>query len=194
MKKTFTAILLLSAPAAFAWDCSYWSQSTDPKAECYKAPGPLSIQTQTQQQSQQTAASASASANNAGNSQITNFSSPRQAPSIGQGSFAIQGCGVAGNAGGSQSSGAAFLGFAFTPQQCYDFMLAQAYASVGAERAACEVLNKSKAGRRAEKRGVVLPICSTPILPPASPPVSINVQPANCTEQTDRAFKQCVKK
>jgi len=88
----------------------------------------------------------------------------RQAPAIGQGSFAIQGCGVAGNAGGSSAGGAAFLGVGFTSAQCYDFMLAQAFASVGEQQAACAVLNVSKAGRRAAKRGVVLPTC-TPVAP-----------------------------
>jgi len=88
----------------------------------------------------------------------------RQAPAIGQGSFAIQGCGVAGNAGGSSAGGAAFLGVGFTSAQCYDFMLAQAFASVGEHQAACAVLNVSKAGRRAAKRGVVLPTC-TPVAP-----------------------------
>lgn len=36
----FAIMLVLSALAspAFAWDCNYWSQSTDPKAECYKPP------------------------------------------------------------------------------------------------------------------------------------------------------------
>jgi len=88
----------------------------------------------------------------------------RQAPAIGQGSFAIQGCGVAGNAGGSSAGGAAFLGVGFTSAQCYDFMLAQAFASVGEQQAACAVLNVSRAGRRAAARGVVLPTC-TPVAP-----------------------------
>lgn len=127
---------------------------------------------------------------------VTNVN-PRQAPAVGQGSFAIQGCGVAGNAGGSNTNGAAFLGIAFTPAQCYDFQLAQAYQSLGAYRAACEVLNKSRAGRRAEKRGVELPVCYAP--DPVTPPVPTTVvieKPAECPAcpDCDKAFKQCVAK
>ena len=151
------------------------------------------------------AATGTASANNSGVSQ--SVVTERSAPSLGQGSFAIQGCGVAGNAGASQPGGAAFLGFGFTPEQCYDFQLAQAYASLGAYKSACEVLNASRAGQRAKKRGVALPECSPPAPPvvaPAAPPVVVNVTPAAggaaqadapaCAEATSRAFRKCVSK
>lgn len=141
-------------------------------------------------------AGSTATSSSGGNSQSLSIANPRQAPAVAQGSFAIQGCGVAGNLGGSNTSGAGFLGFGFTPSQCYDFMLAQAYQALGAYQAACNVLNESKAGRRAAKRGVVLPSCEVPapVAPPA--PVVVNVTPpaADCTAQVDRAFKQCVAK
>jgi hypothetical protein len=136
------------------------------------------------------------------NQTTTTISNPRQAPALGQGSFAIQGCPVAGNAGGSNTNGAAFLGIAFTPAQCYDFMLAQSYQALGAYRAACEVLNTSKAGRRAKKRGVELPVCypPDPIVPPAPAPllpaaITIEVKDdAKCDEKVNRVFERCVSK
>jgi len=77
----------------------------------------------------------------------------------------IQGCGVGGNVGGSNVRGAAFLGVAFTPRECYLYMQAQAYAAVGQDQAACEVLNHTKAAKRLHEEGMDLPAC----LPP--PPV-----------------------
>lgn len=117
----------------------------------------------------ESAASSGSSSSSGGNSQSLSMDNPRQAPAISQGSFAIQGCGVAGNLGGSNTSGAGFLGFGFTPEQCYDFMLAQAFQSLGAYEAACKVLNASRAGKRAAERGVTLPKCTPPAaLPPAA--------------------------
>lgn len=145
-----------------------------------------------------TSASGTATASNAGNAQTV--LTERSAPALGQGSFAIQGCAVAGNAGGSQTGGGAFLGFGFTPEQCYDFQLAQAYASLGAYKSACEVLNASRAGQRAKKRGVSLPECAPPAPTPPAPAPQINVTvppavaPADCTAEVDRAFKKCVAK
>ncbi len=112
-----------------------------------------------------------------------------QAPSIGQGSFAITGCSVAGNAGGSGPGWSGFLGFGFTPSQCYDFMLAQAYQSIGEKKAVCDILKNSKAGKRQAKRGVVLPEC-VPVPPEVktvvveAPPktVYVEVPPAKISE------------
>lgn len=111
----------------------------------------------------------------------------RQAPSIGQGSFAISGCGVAGNIGGSNTSGAAFLGLGWTPAQCYDFMLAQAYQAVGETKAACEVLNKSKAGQRAARRGIKLPDCE-PQYVVVEVPAEVDMSQYATKEALDRAF------
>lgn len=38
MKIAIILAATLAATSAHAWDCSYWSQSTNPAAECYKAP------------------------------------------------------------------------------------------------------------------------------------------------------------
>jgi hypothetical protein len=82
-----------------------------------------------------------ASADNTGNTQSTNVTYPRQAPSIGQGSLAIAGCGAGGNAGGSNTRGAAFLGIAFTPRDCKLLLAAAAYQAIGMADAACEMVN-----------------------------------------------------
>jgi hypothetical protein len=140
-----------------------------------------------------------ASSNSGGNSLSVNEQHPRQAPGLAQGSFAIVGCGVAANAGGSAPGGAGFLGFGFTPQQCYDFMLANAYCTAGATAACCEVLNSSKAGRRAAKRGVRLPECRPPAAEPApqpQPPVIVTVpccdKPEPCPPD-NRCYEKCEK-
>lgn len=38
VKLAFIALSLAMLAPAYAWDCSYWSQSSDPNAECYKPP------------------------------------------------------------------------------------------------------------------------------------------------------------
>lgn len=149
-------------------------------------------------------ADADATSNSGGNSLTVNESNPRQAPGLAQGSFAIVGCGFAANAGGSAPGGAGFLGFGFTPEQCYDFMLANAYCTAGATAACCEVLNSSKAGRRAAKRGVRLPECRPPVAEPApqpQPPVIVTVPccdkpepppPQECPPD-NRCYEKCDK-
>jgi len=119
--------------------------------------------------------------NSGGNVQNTVYEQVRQAPSVAQGSFAISGCGVAGNVGGSNSHGAAFLGVGFTTDECYLFIQAQAYQAVGQTKAACEVLNHTKAAERLVKKGMMLPLCEQPApvvvteKAPASPPVVVVV-------------------
>lgn len=132
--------------------------------------------------------SSDASSNSGGNSLTVNESHPRQAPGLAQGSFAIIGCGIAANAGGSGPGGGGFLGFGFTPEQCYDFMLANAYCTAGATQACCEVLNASKAGKRAKSRGVTLPVCSPPQQTPPAPtpepqPPTIVIVPQPCCDK-----------
>jgi len=92
------------------------------------------------------------------------YSEARNAPSMGQGSFAISGCAVGGNAGGSNTSGSAFLGFGWTPLECYKFMLAQAYQAIGEKQAVCDILRKTKAGEALIKEGVELPTCEPEII------------------------------
>ena len=114
----------------------------------------------------------------------------QQAPAIGQGSFAISGCSVAGNAGASGPGGAGFLGFGWTPAQCYDFMLAQAYQSIGEKKAVCDILKNTKAGKRQAKRGITLPECEPEVVvvpvvtAPAPEPktVYVEVPPAKISE------------
>lgn len=117
----------------------------------------------------------------------------RSAPALGQGSFALAGCGAGGNVGGSNSSGAAFLGFGFTPAECYAFMLAQSYEAIGETVAACQVLNTTNAAKRAAKRGAKLPACEPKVVAVAAPVV---VPPADYVtqEQLDRAFKKSLEK
>ena len=101
----------------------------------------------------------------------------KQAPAIGQGSFAIYGCNVGGNAGASGPGWAGFLGFGFTPEQCYDFMLAQAYQSIGEKKAVCDILRNSKAGKRQEKRGITLPECLPEAPQTVVVPVPVDLSP-----------------
>jgi hypothetical protein len=186
--------------------------TTAPTPTPTQAQGQAQVQGQHQGQGQeQTANSASSAVSTAsaqggagGNSQASSAGqtviTERSAPALGQGSFAIQGCGVAGNAGHSGTGGASFLGFGFTPAQCYDFQLAQAYAALGAYASACDVLNRSAAGKRAQKRGVSLPTCSAPPVaehpitaqPPS--PVVVNVEPALPAPACTKAVRQCGRK
>lgn len=135
-------------------------------------------------------ANSDASSNSGGNALTVNENQVRQAPGLAQGSFAIIGCGFAANAGGSGAGGAGFLGLGFTPEQCYDFMLANAYCTAGATQACCEVLNASKAGRRAAARGVSLPVCRPPAHEPPAPapepqaPIVV-VVPGQCCDKPD---------
>jgi hypothetical protein len=148
-----------------------------------------------------TGGNSDASSNSGGNSLTVNERHVRQAPGLAQGSFAIVGCGVAANAGASNVGGAGFLGFGFTPSQCYDFMLANAYCTAGATEACCEVLNNSKAGRRASKRGVRLPECRHPEPPAPEPccqqapqPPPIVVVPQQCCDKPECDDNRCYEK
>lgn len=148
-------------------------------------------------------ANSDASSNSGGNALTVNENQVRQAPGLAQGSFAIIGCGVAGNVGGSSPGGAGFLGLGFTPEQCYDFMLANAYCTAGATQACCEVLNTSKAGKRAASRGVRLPECRPPAneptpVPQPQPPVVVvtpccdKPEPPPCPPD-NRCYDKCDK-
>lgn len=115
----------------------------------------------------------------------------RQAPSTAQGSFAISGCSVAGNAGGSSIRGSAFLGFGWTPQECYKFMLAQAYQSIGEKKAVCDILRNTKVGKRLERDGVELPDCEPKVVVIATPvaPEPVDLSPYATKEELNRAFR-----
>lgn len=167
--------------------------------------GQAQRQTQGQAQGQHQTASSdqsqTQSANNEGNTQSTTVETNhvRQAPSLAQGVVMPVGCGVGGNAGGSNTNGAGFLGIAFTPAECYAFMLAASYASLGMIDSACEVLNTTKAAKRAF--GDNAPACKTVIAmtsTAASTSTAQTVEPiaeapptrAEVDEKIDRAFKQ----
>lgn len=90
---------------------------------------------------------------------------PQMAPAVGQGSLLISGCSAGGNAGGSSVHGAAFLGFGWTPHDCYLFYQAQAYLAVGEKKTACEVLNHTHAMQKLVKEGITLPSCEPPPMP-----------------------------
>jgi hypothetical protein len=196
--KLMAVSLLMVCGSAHAWDCNNpanWSLDV-PGNECYhKGPNPnlptgttnenSQSQSQAQHQGQSQSSSNSntnsnnASATNNGNAQTVITQTARQAPSVGQGSFAIGGCAMAGNAGGSNIHGSAFLGFAFTPEECYEFLLAQAYQAVGQSAASCDVLNHLKAAERAAKKGVRLPDC----YPPPAPPEAVVAPTPQVTEK-----------
>ena len=122
------------------------------------------------------------------------YTEAKQAPSVAQGSFAISGCSVGGNAGGSNIHGSAFLGFGWTPQECYKFMLAQAYQSIGEKKAVCDILKNTKVGKRLERDGVKLPECVEQVVivaTPVAPQVDLTpyAKTEEVNEKIDRAFR-----
>lgn len=117
----------------------------------------------------------------------TTYQQVRQAPSIAQGSFAISGCSVGGNAGGSNKNGAAFLGFGWTPKECYAFMLAQAYQSIGQYKAVCDILRNTKTGKRLERDGIELPECLPEIVVVPAP---VDLSEYATKEELNRAFEK----
>ena len=122
----------------------------------------------------ESASSAEASANNAGNSQNVTFADAREAPGVAQGAVVIPTCGAGGNAGGSSTQGAAFLGLAYVPAKCYDLMYAGAYAALGQVQAACDILKGGKFGKRAKRNGITLPeVCEGPTVPAAPEAVDL---------------------
>jgi hypothetical protein len=133
-----------------------------------------------------------AQAINEGVEQAVQFSYPRQAPAVAQGSIALAGCGAAGIAAGSNTHGAAFLGLAWVTRECHGWTLAQTYAALGYIKAACEVANSQKAARRAQKRGATLPDCDAlpvqPVAPaPAEPaPAVVVVQTPDLSQYVTR--------
>lgn len=135
------------------------------------------------------------SANNEGNSLSVTNEAVRQAPSVAQGSFAIAGCAAAGNAGGSNKNGSAFLGFGFTSSECYLYLTAQAYAALGQTETACAIVNQTRAAKRLVKQGIKLPPCRYEVpapLPAAD--LSKYATKEDVSEAVTRAFKSAQKK
>ena len=121
----------------------------------------------------------------------TTYHQVRQAPAIAQGSFAISGCSVAGNAGGSNQHGAAFLGIGWTPKECYAFMLAQAYQSIGQYKAVCDILRNTKTGKRMERDGIELPECLPEVVVVPAP---VDLTKYATKEELNRAFQKSMEK
>ena len=113
-----------------------------------------------------------------GNQQTLAYTERRQAPSVGQGGISVPACGAGGNAGGSNTGGAAFLGLAFTPRDCKLLLAASAYQALGMYDAACEMVNGVSVVRaRWRELGVSAPSCE--VKPPepvavAAPSVVVN--------------------
>jgi hypothetical protein len=85
------------------------------------------------------------------------------ANTVGLGTQIITGCGVSGQAGGSNTRGSAILGVGFTTSECYAYIEAQAFHAIGDEYDACLVLHSTDAAKRTEKRlGHPLGACEPP--------------------------------
>lgn len=158
------------------------------------AGGNASTGPQSQDQSQ------NASADNAGNTQTLHqtYEQVRQAPSVGQGSIIPPACGAGGNAGGSNSTGAAFLGFSWVTADCHRYITAQNYLALGMPEFACEILNTTKTSKRVvSELGIELPACgkAKEKQPDAVPTVVVvpTVDPG-VDAKIERAFKQTVSK
>lgn len=64
----------------------------------------------------------------------------RSAPSLAQGGLFIGDCGAGGNAGGSNTHGAGFLGLVWTPGDCKLLLAAQAFHAIGMSDEACRMV------------------------------------------------------
>lgn len=125
-----------------------------------KAEGGDAQSTADASQSQTQSSVSGAEATNAGNSQSVNTKVERSAPSLGQGGLYNSGCGAGVNGGGSSPGGAGFLGATWTTHDCYLFLLAQRYEAIGMPDTACDVLNSTRAARKAfERLGIEPPDC-----------------------------------
>lgn len=135
--------------------------------------------------SSQSQSAAGGNANNTGNAQAVSINHVRNAPGIAQGSLMPSGCGAAANAGGSNTGGAAFLGFAFTTNECYSFLLAQHLTAIGMTDSACDVLMSTKAATKAYRRAnLPKPKCDTP------DPVKPVVQPTVVVLEADKGVSR----
>jgi hypothetical protein len=80
-----------------------------------------------------------------------NYHHERSAPSVVQGSIYAGQCVSAGNAGGSNTGGSAFLGLSFTPYECHLARQAAAYEAAGDTYTACEIRRRSPSMQRLKK-------------------------------------------
>jgi hypothetical protein len=177
---------------------SYSTATANPSASS------LSTQTQTASSSTTNAntVSAASDSSSGGNTQQTSFRAPQNAPAVATAPAPIVGCGASASGGGSNTGGAAVLGFAWTTRECQGWTLASAYAALGDRVTACRVLNAQNTARRAKRRGVTLPDCETLTVPPSEvvrlidtpPDLSSYVRKEDLREVADRITRQMVHK
>lgn len=148
-------------------------------------------------------AAATATASSGGNT--LSVVQVRQAPALAQGGLYLAGCGFAGNAGGSQASGAAFLGLQFITPGCHDLMQIQNEAAFGNVKTACELNRLTRQGQRnlqrLKKAGKEPEPCPSAIAQPAPPlepkPTVVVLTGESCasnSERVDRVLEKCVAK
>lgn len=138
-----------------------------------------------------------------GNQSIT-IQGARQIASLSQGSWAAPECGSGGNAGGSGTGGAGFLGAYWTPADCKLMMIAYTWAHIGMYGEACKTLTATKTLRGAYARyDLPLPDCATLIAALTMPVTELTTVPVAVEpdlskyatkEEVDRAFKQSMSK
>lgn len=146
--------------------------------------------------------SQNANASNAGNSQTLNqsYEQVRQAPAVAQGSIIPPACGAGGNAGGSNSNGAGFLGFSWVTADCHRYIAAQNYLALGMPEFACAILNTTKTSKRVTKElGIALPDCGLAEKDNSDPVPTVVVIPTtgdakDTDEKIRRAFEASQKK
>ena len=116
----------------------------------------------------------------------------RGGTSLGQGAVFIPTCGAGGNAGGSDGTKAAFLGFAYITAKCYDLTYAAAYAALGQRQAACDILRMGRYGKGARKRGIPLPeVCAEPKPEQIIVPVATVDEKTVSREHVEKIVEQC---
>jgi hypothetical protein len=180
--------------AVFAAMVSMAAFATDNKPPT----GPTQVQAQGQKQGQEQGQQQSLNANQ-DNAQSIDVGGD-ETTALGQGSVFIPECGAGGNAGGSNNGKAGFLGFAYVPAWCQDFMYAKFLMAAGDYEAACRVMAESKPGKRAAEKGIAAPKCSKPEperkAEVASVPTVVVIEGESCAskERAERIFEKCVAK
>jgi hypothetical protein len=135
------------------------------------------------------------STSTADNALTLNTTVERSAPSIAQGSLYIGDCGGAANGGGSNSNGAGFLGFAWTPKDCKILLAAAAFRAIGMADASCEMINAlSVVKERFKELKQAPPPCVTKPDPVPAAPRDPDLSKFATKEELDRAFRASVGK
>lgn len=142
------------------------------------------------------ASRAAAGATSGSNSGVTlnSVSDYREAANVPNlGIIAPNGCGMGVQGGGSSRGGGAVGGIVWTTDECYAFILAQSYQSLGLRESACEVLGSTKAAERAVKRGARLPSC-IPAVVVVTQYVERSTEGMYTREQVDAIVKKILRK